>query len=137
MKRTVFVDTVAWLALTNKSDDLHAEAQKVRDKLVKHQVQFVVTDYVLVEIANALSKIPFRSAVVQLITFIQQSENIRIFEVDKGIFNEAWDLYSTRMDKEWSMTDCISFAVMKQIGINEAFTTDHHFEQAGFTILIK
>lgn len=137
MKRTVFVDTVAWLALTNKSDDLHAKAQKVRDSLVKHQVQFVVTDYVIVEIANALSKIPFRSAAIQLITFIQQSENILIFEVDKGIFNGAWDLYSTRPDKEWSMTDCISFTVMKHIGITEAFTNDHHFEQAGFSVLIK
>lgn len=55
MKKPVFVDTAAWLALLNKSDTLHEKAKKIRNKLVKERRQFVLTDYVIVEIANALS----------------------------------------------------------------------------------
>ena len=42
-----------------------------------------------------------------------------------------------RQDKRWSFTDCISFAVMKQMKIADALTGDHHFEQAGFRALLK
>jgi predicted nucleic acid-binding protein len=46
-------------------------------------------------------------------------------------------LYDSRPDKQWSLTDCISFVVMQDRGIVEALTGDHHFEQAGFTALLK
>jgi uncharacterized protein len=60
-----------------------------------------------------------------------------IVEIDKEIFAEAWRLYSERLDKEWSFTDCTSFIVMSRMGLADAFTSDHHFEQAGFNILLK
>ncbi len=50
--------------------------------------------------------------------------------------DEGWMLYSQRPDKDWGLTDCISFAVMTQEGITQAFTSDRHFEQAGFTKLL-
>ena len=46
-------------------------------------------------------------------------------------------LYETRPDKAWSLTDCMSFIVMRDGGLTEALTADHHFEQAGFTVLLK
>jgi len=49
----------------------------------------------------------------------------------------GWTLYQQRPDKEWGLTDCISFVVMQEQGISEAFTSDHHFTQAGFTILLS
>ena len=60
-----------------------------------------------------------------------------VVRVDKEIFGEAWRLYSERLDKEWSFTDCTSFIVMNSMGLTDAFTSDHHFEQAGFNILLK
>jgi predicted nucleic acid-binding protein len=60
-----------------------------------------------------------------------------VVRVDKEIFGEAWRLYSERLDKEWSFTDCASFIVMNRMGLTDAFTSDHHFEQAGFNILLK
>jgi len=52
-------------------------------------------------------------------------------------FDRGVGLYSRRLDKDWSLTDCISFAVMDEFGLTESLTGDHHFEQAGFTILLK
>jgi uncharacterized protein len=135
--KTVFVDTSAWLALINKTDILHSKAKKLRDQLLKNRSELIVTDYILVETANALSRIPFRKAAIQLISSLQSSGNVQIIEIDKKLFQEAWSLYSERIDKEWSLTDCASFVVMKTMGIADAFTSDHHFEQAGFNVLIK
>ena len=58
-------------------------------------------------------------------------------EINKEIYNEAWGLYSKRTDKEWGLTDCASFVVMKRYAITVAFTNDHQFEQMGFNILLK
>jgi predicted nucleic acid-binding protein len=55
----------------------------------------------------------------------------------RAICSGAARIFSTRPDKEWSLTDCISFVVMNERGITDAFTNDHHFEQAGFQILLK
>jgi predicted nucleic acid-binding protein len=137
MKRKVFVDTSAWLALVNKSDAAHQKARKVRDTLLKFHSQFLVTNYVMVEIANALSRIPYKETAVKLISSIEMSENIHIIEINKEIYKKAWQVYSTYLDKDWSLTDCTSFEVMRERRITEAFTTDKHFEQAGFDILIK
>lgn len=137
MKKPIFVDTAAWLALINKSDILHKKAKQIRDRLIRERRQFLLTDYIIVEIANALSRIPFRKAAVQIISLIQSSRNIRVVEIDKEIFIEAWNLYEERLDKEWSFTDCTSFVVMSKMGLIDAFTSDHHFEQAGYNILLK
>ena len=137
MKRKVFVDTSAWLALVNKSDAAHQKARKVRDALLKDHIQFVVTNYVILEIANALSRVPHRETAVKLINVIEITGNIQIVEIDREIYKEAWRVYSAYLDKNWSLTDCTSFEVMKKRRITEAFTTDKHFEQAGFDILMK
>jgi uncharacterized protein len=49
----------------------------------------------------------------------------------------AWKLCKSRPDKEWSLVDCTSFAIMQQLKVQESLTTDHHFEQAGFVRLLK
>lgn len=136
MKHTVFADTAAWLALINKSDTLHAKAGKIRKSLLHDNTRLIVTDYVIVEIANALSRVPFRAVAVRLIDSIKTSRDIEIIDVDKEVYDRAWSLYSQRVDKEWSFTDCASFVVMNSKKITEAFTSDRHFEQAGFKILL-
>src|SRR3972149_6123485 len=120
MNHFVFVDTSAWLALINKSDAFHVKAKNIRDILLHDNIQFIVTDYVIVEVANSLSKIPWRSSAIQLINSIQLSENTRVVEINKEIYNEAWGLYSNRTDKEWGLTDCASFVVMNRYAITKA-----------------
>jgi predicted nucleic acid-binding protein len=136
MNQVVFVDTSAWLALINESDADHAKARAVRDKLLQGKKRFFVTDYIIVEIANSLCKVRWRSKAIKLINSIRETEHIEVIELDKGISEEAWQMYASRTDKEWSFTDCASFVVMKKYAIRDAFTNDHHFEQAGFGVLI-
>jgi len=62
---------------------------------------------------------------------------IIICSVSLKLFTKAVKFYSERMDKEWSLTDCISFVVMKERKLTTALTTDHHFEQAGFRALLR
>ena len=81
MNQIVFVDTSAWLALINKSDVFHVKAKNIRDILLRDNIQFIVTDYVIVEVANSLSKIPWRSSAIKLINSILLSENIRVVNV--------------------------------------------------------
>jgi uncharacterized protein len=53
------------------------------------------------------------------------------------LFDQGVELYAARTDKQWSLTDCISFVVMRQYRVTEALTGDRHFEQAGFTAMLK
>jgi uncharacterized protein len=61
---------------------------------------------------------------------------VRVVRPGEALTERALQLYDERPDKEWSLTDCLSFVVMKEAHIREALTTDHHFEQAGFTVLL-
>ena len=60
-----------------------------------------------------------------------------MLHVNSEMDEQAWQLFSQRLDKNWSLVDCSSFIVMRQYSIQEALTTDHHFEQAGFICLLK
>jgi len=137
MTETVFVDTAGWLALVNKSDSLHRKARKIRDRLLEQSIRFAVSDYVIVEIANALSRAPWRETAIRLISSIYASDDVIVVEVDKALLQEAWELYRAREDKDWSLTDCTSFVIMNKGGMRRAFTSDNHFEQAGFSVLMK
>ena len=68
---------------------------------------------------------------------LQQQEKLTIIPASRELLDEGLNLYEDRPDKEWSLTDCISFVVMQREGLTEALTGDKHFEQAGFVSLLK
>ena len=99
----------------------------------------MTTNYILSELV-ALFTSPLRLPRHLLVRYIETIKNasyVEIIHVDKGLDTAAWILLQERLDKEWTLVDCASFVVMKQHEITEAFTTDHHFEQAGFVRLLK
>lgn len=88
----------------------------------------------------ALLTSPLRLTRPQIITFVEslrQSPYIEILHIDAETDTQAWQLLSSREDKNWSLVDCSSFVVMQQRNITEALTNDYHFEQAGFVRLLK
>lgn len=132
----VFIDTSAFLALLNKNDKFHLNAKDIRNKLVGEKYLFITTEQIVIEVANSFSKLRFRSAAVKLINLLINSADVEIVWTNEEIFTKAFDLYNKVKDKEWGLTDCISFIVMKNEKIKDAFTTDFHFDQAGFNKLI-
>lgn len=132
----VFVDTVCWIALLNKNEYIHKQADTEYRKLLKKGCHLFTTTAVLNETANSLCSPHFRNSVLKFYSRISASENIRIVFVDEQLWNKGWEIYEKHNDKEWSLTDCISVKVMQEHNISEVLTTDHHFEQAGFVRLL-
>lgn len=89
------------------------------------------------EIGNALAKLRFRAISVQFLDGLESSSTTDIVPLTEDLHRQAFDLYRQRLDKEWSLTDCLSFVVMRQRGLTEALTSDEHFEQMGFKALLR
>jgi predicted nucleic acid-binding protein len=130
----VFGDTYYFLALLAQDDEGHNAAIAASRSLT---ARVVTTAWVLVEVADALSGAATRLKCAGIIEDLERKPMFLVLPGSLESFRAGLRLYRSRPDKDWSLTDCISFAVMKERGIAEALTGDHHFEQAGFTALLK
>ena len=131
----VFADTFYFLALLNKTDEAHENAGQYAADRSK---RLVTTAWVLTELADGLAGTGGRSIFRELVAELEKDGNTQIIPANPALWQRGIDLYAARPDKEWSLTDCISFVVMGDMGITDALTADHHFEQAGFrTLLLK
>lgn len=136
MKAT-FVDTSGWIAIINSGDNFHAKAISEFQRLLNSGAKLITNSFVLTEVANALSLARRKHLVISLRRMIDSSERVEVVFVDSSLYGRGWVFYENRLDKDWSLTDCISFLVMQDLGLTQALTNDHHFEQAGFTILLQ
>ncbi len=132
--RSVFADAYFYLALLNPRDAAHRSA---RDLESAFQGRIVTTHWVLVEVADALSRPRDRAKVQHLLAALGADPRVRIVPADRVTFELGVQLFYSRPDKSWSLTDCLSFIIMEQMAMTEAFTADSHFEQAGFFALLK
>jgi len=132
--RHYFVDSFYLLALFNPHDAAHAKAMEWAQVPNRW---FFTTDWVLTEVADALSRSTSRIACAKFLDEFRQSLRVEVSRASPELFESGWKLYIARPDKDWSLTDCISFVVMQERGLTEALTGDHHFEQAGFQALLK
>ena len=132
--KPVFADSWYYLALSNRADAAHKTACRWSSSIAR---RIVLTDFILVEVGNVLTCGLARTKFVRLAANLAADVNTTIVPASRELVDRGLRLFAQREDKEWSLTDCISFLVMRQHGITEALTGDHHFEQAGFTILLK
>lgn len=130
----VFADTFFYLALLSRDSTARAKAQQVSSDV---RVRTVTTAFVLMEVANALSAAAHRGFYLSLSRRLTSSPDVAVIGASHDLFERGQALYSSRLDKDWSLTDCTSFVVMQDRGITHALTGDHHFEQAGFQALLK
>lgn len=133
--KIVFADTGYWEAALNPNDKLHAKARQVSTSLGK--VRLVTTEMVLDELLAALAKVPVRSFAISGVQAIRSNPNVEVIPQTSLQFSAGFELYGSMADKEWSLTDCASFNVMRERGLNEALAHDRHFEQAGFVALLR
>jgi len=133
MKR-VFADSFFYLAFLSPRDAANAHAMKIAGQ---PGLTTLTTAWVLTEILDALSDNYTRIRAVTFVFNLYQNPFTEILPPSTKLLEKGLELYRTRPDKDWSLTDCISFVAMEEHGITEALTADKHFEQAGFAALLK
>ena len=130
----IFVDTGYFIAQSNARDNLHQRALRWAAAVTE---PLITTEFVLIEVADALSDPRDRAKCHVLLAALRRSDNCEILSASPELFDAGLQLHAGRPDKEWSLTDCISFAVMNQRSLTRTLAYDHHFEQAGFQPLLR
>ena len=129
----VFADTFFYLALLRDDDPAHPRALAA----ARLNRSIVTTEFVLLELGNACARAEDHTDFLALVQGLRASPRIHIVPLDSRLFDRGLRRMAERSDKDWSLTDCISFLVMEDTAVTEALTGDRHFEQAGFTALLK
>jgi uncharacterized protein len=124
----VFADSFYFLALLNQNDSAHAAAHEYSVR----GLAIMTTAWILTEVADAYSEPQDRAAFLNLLDTLRECDDADIVGPDAELFELGINLFRRRPDKGWSLTDCISFEVMRQANLDEALTADRHFVQAGF-----
>ena len=128
----VFADTGFYVALVNPSDQCHRVAVREAVRLAN----VVTTDYILLELANFLRRPHQRTFFLEIERDLRCDDTSIVVPASRDLMDRGIDLFKNRPDKDWSLTDCISFVVMQEYGVTEALIGDGHFEQAGFVALL-
>jgi len=133
----VFLDTSGLIAVVNADDSLRAEALKLWQQLIATRVPLITTSLVLIELGDGLSRVRLRHLAIETRRRLLESPTCDVIQVTSEVEAEGWDLFVNRNDKSWGVTDCISMVVAKQRSVTCVFTSDRHFEQAGFEVLLR
>jgi predicted nucleic acid-binding protein len=129
----MFLDTSGLLSLYDVRESDHAVAMDLFHSAERR----VTTNYVLAELmALMIARRVGRAQSIRYVTGIEQDPLVEIVWVSQQTHGAAMDLLRRRLDKDYSLCDAVSFVVMRDEGIAEALTTDHHFEQEGFVCLL-
>ena len=133
--RLVFADTFYWVALINPQDDWYERVIQVSQSLT--QTRLVTTEEILGEVLAFYSKSGYqlRQKTVTFVQSILTHHQIQVIEQSHQSFHLGFALYQQRLDKGYSLTDCISMNTMKRLEITEILSHDKHFTQEGFIIL--
>ena len=135
-QRAVFLDTSFVIALENKDDPHHARAKELDGELLQQDAILVFHWGILIEIADGFARLARRDRGLELLAKLTSEAGYDVLPITEPLLQGALDLYRARVDKEWSLTDCISFVLMKWQGLTESLTADNHFRQAGFKALL-
>ena len=134
--KAVFVDTAYWIAVFSKRDSWRGSARQARRRM--GAARQITTDDVLVEFlaACAAAGPQFRTEAAGFVRDVLAHPNIEVIPQSRESFLKGLTLYEARRDKSYSLTDCISMNAMRARSITQAVTTDLHFAQEGFSVLM-
>lgn len=130
----IFADTHFYVALLNRRDSMHSTALHWAEQ---QRPVILTTEFVLLEVANFFKQPSDRAEFVRFVESVRADVASEVIPCDSAWFQKGLDRFEARSDKEWSLTDCISFVVMEERGVTRALAKDHHFAQAGFMALLK
>lgn len=130
----IFVDTAGWVSLLGDDEDFHDEVEAEYHEALAQKRHLVTTNYVLTEVVALLTSRPLvpRPRMIAFVDALKASPYIEFLFISQALHEHAWEFLKSRANLDWSLVDASSFVLMRQRGITEALTLDHHFEQAGF-----
>jgi predicted nucleic acid-binding protein len=137
MANDVFLDTGHVVALASKRDAHHRRALALSERVSEERVQVLTTEAVLVEVGNALASAQSRQFAARYIASVRHTPTFEVVYASRDLLDRGLALYRERQDKSWSLTDCISFVVMREQGLRDALAADRDFQQAGFNALLR
>ena len=135
MAEELFVDTGAWVALADQDDKYHKRAAKEYPDLLKRHRRLITTNLVVAEVYIILRKALGHAAAITFLESIRSSPRIEKVQSTEELEIEAEDILRRYSDQDFSYTDAVSFALMRQRGIDTAFAFDKHFSIAGFSMV--
>jgi predicted nucleic acid-binding protein len=135
LPRNLFVDTGAFVAIEYPYDEHHAAAKRFQAKLKHDPTRLYTSNFVLAETYTWLRRKLGHAAAVRFGQWIKTSQIVEIVRVPAEVEDMAWGIFCRYDDKEFSYTDCTSFAMMQLLGLDTAFAFDQHFRQFGFVCL--
>jgi predicted nucleic acid-binding protein len=130
----LFVDTSAWIALYYRGDTAHARARASWESLQRQPARLLTSDYVFDETITLMRVRGGHTAAMRLGELLLRSEILEMTEVTAQIRAQAWNVFVQHDGQDFSFTDCTSFAIMRELGLMDAFAFDDHFTQMGFRI---
>jgi predicted nucleic acid-binding protein len=131
------MDSSYAIALASPRDQHHVQASLLYRRIDTQRIRVVTTQAVALEVGNALSKPTLRSRAVSLLSLLSEDPLIELAPLSDDLYDRGRVVFRRHRDKAWSLTDCISFIVMRDRGLTEALTADAHFRQAGFRPLLR
>jgi predicted nucleic acid-binding protein len=134
MAREVFVDAGAWIAVINQRDEHHVEAAAFYARLLREKRPLVTTNLVIAEAYAMIRRHTGYQPAIGFLDSIRQSGRLTKIYSDATLETEAEKTLHRYADQDFSVTDAVSFVVMQQCGIREAFAFDGHFVTAGFVV---
>lgn len=129
-----FADTFFYRALLDPTDGAH---QQTVDFVKRRRFRTLTTEFVITEIGDGFCSAPVRAAFLVWLDALRRDGTVTIVPASEDLVRAGIEHFRRFSDKDWGLTDCISFTVMASKGIREALTGDRHFEQAGFTALLR
>jgi predicted nucleic acid-binding protein len=134
--REVFADTSALYAFIDRNDSSHRIAREAVTRLVQAGRRIVATDYIVAETVNLANARGGTAVAIRVLDLMEQSAGIRLEWIGVERFDGAKTFFRKHADHGYSFTDCTSFVVMRELRLTEALTTDRHFVEAGFRVLL-
>lgn len=135
MARDVFVDSGAWVAISVVRDDHHHDAAATFRRLLRQPCTLTTTNLVVGESYALIQRAGGHATAMRFLQILRQTSRVRKVYSVTQLEDQAELILGRYADQDFSFVDAVSFAVMRQHGITEAFAFDHHFLTAGFTLL--
>lgn len=134
----LFLDTTAFVAMEDQDDANHRKAVDFRQEIARSQTPFrklYTSNYIIDETLTLLRTHCGHPVAVGFHKTLEVSKLVTVFWITEPLERYAWKIFEKQIDKDYSFTDCTSFALMEDEAIRSAFAFDHHFTQYGFSMV--